>query len=83
MSNGVSKFIVDELSKKAPMPTDVNIEDYDYLSAGHIDSMGLINFIMSIEAHFNIELSTEDLQSDSFRTVKGLAELIDCKLNDV
>ena len=56
------------------------ILNYRYLDAGHIDSFGLIQFIIAIEEEFNIKLEPKDTESDEFRYVGGLIKLIEAKL---
>lgn len=80
MINKIRAYIVNELEKKSPLPKDVDINEYDYLSSGHIDSMGIIKFIMNIEEKYDIELTDEDIQSGEFRTIGGIAYLINKKL---
>ena len=63
------------VSAKSPLPADVG-PDFDYIESGHVDSIGLIHFMMGIEQNFGIELSDEDVQSDRFRTLGGLTTLI-------
>ena len=62
-------------STKSPLPTNVE-PDFDYIESGHVDSIGLIHFMMGIEENFGVELSDEDVQSDRFRTLGGLTALI-------
>jgi acyl carrier protein len=54
---------------------------YRYLDNAHIDSIGIINFIIKLETTFSIELTPEDTQSDLFRTPGGLLHLIQNKLS--
>ncbi len=54
---------------------------YRFLDKGHIDSLGIMGFIMEIEEIFDIELSPEDTQSEEFRCIGGLVNLINQKLN--
>ena len=76
------QFVLDLLEAHAPMPgeTDEARARYRYLDAGHIDSFGLIHFIMDIETEYGITLEPEDTQSDEFRTVGGLAGIIARKI---
>ena len=54
---------------------------YRFLEVAHIDSFGLNEFIMEIEDQFNIVLSPEDNQSEEFRSVGGLVQLIKNRMN--
>ena len=49
----------------------------DYFDAGLIDSFGVIDLITSIESQFKVELKPDNMQDIRFRTVKGLAEIIE------
>lgn len=80
MSNKIRKFIIAQLEKKAPIPEESDIDNYRFLDTGHIDSMGLIKFILEIENEFDIALETEDTQSDEFRYISGLVRIIEDKL---
>jgi len=74
----VYNYILEILSKNSPLPIQDKKEilKFRYLDAGQIDSLNLIRFIMSIEEKFNIHMSNEDTDSDEFRYVKGLINLI-------
>ena len=52
---------------------------YRYLD-NHLDSFGIIQFIMTIEDEFNIKLLPEDTESEEFRTIEGVIKIIESKL---
>lgn len=79
MQDTVHSFILALLAKKSPLPADFT-DDSDFLAAGIIDSMAIIKFILELEARFDIALSDEDIESDRFRSVRGLAALIGEKI---
>jgi len=56
---------------------NVNI---DYLKKGYIDSLGFIKFVVSIEKKFKIKFNQKDFINRKFRTTKGLAAIINNKL---
>jgi D-alanine--poly(phosphoribitol) ligase subunit 2 len=76
-------FIISLLEKRGPIPLETDAEklNYRYLDMAHIDSFGLNEFIMEIEDQFNITLSPEDAQSEEFRSVGGLVQLIQNHMN--
>ena len=78
MTKEVFSFIISLLEKHGPIPakTDEERMAYRYLEVAHIDSFGLNEFIMEIEDQFNIALSPKDTQSEEFRSVGGLVQLI-------
>jgi len=81
--NKPAEAIISVLERNGAIP-GATVDDklpYRFLDKGHIDSLGIMGFIMEIEEIFNIELSPEDTQSDEFRSVGGLANLINKKIN--
>lgn len=80
--DNITDYIVRLLKKKGPLPADVDIGQFRFIDSGHIDSLSLLNFVMDLEEHFQIELTDQDLESVDFRTVAGLAAIIQRKLPD-
>tara|TARA_R110001592_G_scaffold212546_1_gene464947 strand:- start:3833 stop:4084 length:252 start_codon:yes stop_codon:yes gene_type:complete len=77
----VLEYIAFLLEKKQAIPSAVEREDYRYIESGHIDSLGLMKFIIQIEDEFKIEISDDDMLSDSFQSLGGLVEIIMAKLD--
>lgn len=73
-------FILAELSRKGRLPADADLDALDYRKSGHVDSIGLIKFILSLEREFDIEFSEEEVGSADFRVVGTLVRLIEAKL---
>jgi len=48
----------------------------DYLEAGWLTSMEVVEFVTEIEQEFGLQFSDNDLQDSRFVTVTGLTELI-------
>lgn len=42
-----------------------------------VDSFGIVELVAEIESGFAIELTPQDLEDSRFRTIQGLAEIID------
>ena len=42
-----------------------------------VDSFGIVELVTEIETGFKIELTSQDMDDSRFRTIQGLAELID------
>ena len=79
----IAQEIISILERNGPIPGNSSDEKraYRYLDAGHIDSLSIISFIVEIEEKFGITLSPEDTQSDEFRYIGGLAQLIVINVN--
>lgn len=71
-------YVLRLLGKKARLPEPLPV-GFDYMRSGHIDSMGLIKFILEIEAEYGIALEEADLLHPAFRTIDGLVQCIDRK----
>lgn len=54
----------------------------EYLDNGLINSLQVVEMIVTIEDVLKIKFSSDDLQSVKFRTVKGLVELV-CALMQI
>ena len=78
----VARKIIAILERSEPLPGDILKEKlaYRYLDEGHIDSFAIMNIIVEFEDVFDITLSSEDTQSDEFRTAGGLVTIIEERL---
>jgi len=79
MSREVAAFVLGQIEKKAKLPDGVPLEEFDYLESGHLDSIGIIRFVIDLERQFDIALGEADIESTEFRTVGGLISLIERK----
>ena len=57
--------------------SDEELIKADYLERGLIDSFQIVEMISKLEEAFNITFSPEDFESDKFRTLRGVVELIE------
>jgi acyl carrier protein len=73
------------LSSKNHIPGDTEAEELacDYLAAGVLDSMGIVEMVTEFEDIFGIRFSPEDMQSDEFRTVGGLIGIVERRRTEV
>jgi acyl carrier protein len=70
------KFFREYLESIKPFNmNDDELLKYRYLD-NHLDSFGIIQFIMTVEEEFDITLEAEDTESEEFRTVGGVIEII-------
>lgn len=81
MQDEIIKFIIRQIEKKGKLPKDIDLDTFNYIESGYVDSMGLISFVAKIEIKFDIELTEDDLLLDSFRTLGGLANIISDKIS--
>jgi len=55
--------------------------DLYFMNEKYIDSLKIFELISIIEKKFNIKISLNDLQKNSTGTIKGMANLINEKIN--
>jgi D-alanine--poly(phosphoribitol) ligase subunit 2 len=71
----IKAFIVEEF-----MP-DITVDelesDFDLLTGGVVDSLGVLQFVAWMEAEFDITIDESELGPDSFRTVTTISEFVD------
>lgn len=79
----VADFVLDLLQKKYSIDQTENIEEFNYVESGFIDSMGIVQFIVALEDEFSIQFSDEELSDPAFKTVGGVIEIIEKKLNSI
>lgn len=72
-------FLKEYLNEIKPIEMNDNeFLKYRYLD-NHLDSFGIIQFIMAIEEEFGITLLPEDTESEEFRTIEGVIKIIERK----
>ena len=80
MTDSIRQFVLQLIGKKAKLPPGVDVDSFNYIDSGHVDSIGIIKFVVAIEAQFYIEISEADIESPEFRTVGGVVSIINRKL---
>ncbi len=71
----IKQFIVDEF-----MP-DVSVDeldsDFDLLTGGVVDSLGLLQVVAWLETEFDVSVDESQLGPESFRTVDAIKTYVD------
>lgn len=71
----IKKFLIEQfLPDVDAAELDV---DYDLLSNGVIDSLGLLKLIAWVENTFDMAVADTDLDPDNFRTVAAIAAFVE------
>jgi len=80
----ITDFLIKLLKKKRPIKKlflkDMN--KFNFIDSGHVDSLELITFNFMIEKKFKIKFSHKDLSSKKFGIVSGLTEIIYKKISN-
>lgn len=75
----VKEFVIDYIQREYTIDKNIDIMELNYIESGYIDSMGLIQFIATIEDEFGIEFTDDDLENDDIKVVGKMIEMINKK----
>lgn len=70
----ITKFLVDEFLPD--VPAESLAADYDLLSGGVIDSLGLLKVIAWLEDRFDVVVDDLEIAPENFRTVTAMNAFI-------
>lgn len=76
----VKEFVTEYIQREYTVADDLDIMTLNYIEAGYIDSMGLIQFIATLEDEFGISFTDEDMQNPDIRIVGKLIQMITDKM---
>ncbi|ACT60003.1 acyl carrier protein [Hirschia baltica] len=77
MNINVEETVLAILKERGPLPkSSQERANLDYIEAGLVDSLGLMNLVTELESALDIELEEEDFMQDKFRTIGGLIETL-------
>lgn len=63
--------------KKIPVPqSPAQAGAIRYIDAGWVDSVGILEFVSYLEEKTAVRFSDEDLTSDEFQTLEGVASIL-------
>lgn len=74
-SEQINSWVTETVSEFANLPADQTLHSQNLFDDG-LDSIGFIEIIQKIEAHFGIRLSDEELASPELATIAGIVSLI-------
>lgn len=78
----VKTFVLDYIQREYTLPSDADILSLNYAEAGYIDSLGMIQFIATLEDEFGIAFSDDDLMNPDMKVVGKLIQLVESKLSE-
>ena len=80
MREDILKYVLDIIQKKYSLEEGIDVESFNYVTSGFVDSMGLIQFIFEIEEKYDIEFTDDEIEDESFCTIGGLVDVISRKI---
>jgi D-alanine--poly(phosphoribitol) ligase subunit 2 len=73
-----STILLEFIKKELAIGSKRNIQlEDDLLSAGIIDSLGVLQLVAFIEEQFNIQMPDEDVVLENFQSVNSLANYLE------
>jgi acyl carrier protein len=73
----IKEFIVEEFMPDVPV--EELDDDFDLLTGGVVDSLGLLKVVAWLEDEFDIAVDDSELGPDSFRTVAAIKAYVDAQ----
>jgi acyl carrier protein len=70
----ITKFVVEEFLPD--VPAESLAADYDLLSGGVIDSLGLLKVIAWLEDRFDVVIEDIEIAPDNFRTIAAITAFV-------
>lgn len=77
----IKEYVLDYLSREYDLPEDIDVMTLNYVEAGYIDSLEMIQFMSNIEYEFNIMFTDEDMENPDIKVTGKLIDLVNSKLN--
>ena len=78
----VAEFIIEYIQREYTIPAEIDVMELNYAESGYIDSMGLIQFIATLEDEFQIEFTDEDLENPDIKVVGKMIEIVEKKMGE-
>ena len=75
----IRAFIVNYVERTGKLPEGVDLDSFNFVQSGHIDSIGVFKFIIDLEATFDIEITDDELLLPQILTIGGLAAFVSAK----
>jgi acyl carrier protein len=76
----VKEYILELLQKNYTIDDTEDIDNLNYIEAGYVSSLGLIQFIVDLEDKYGISFTDDEISSEDFQVVGKLTKLIESKI---
>jgi acyl carrier protein len=71
VTDRVQRLFVEALNVEVPSP------DTDLIEGGLLDSLALVELLFAIEREFDVAIALENLDIDTFRSVRRIGEFVE------
>ena len=76
----VKDFVIEYIQREYTIPEDIDIINLNFVEEGYVDSMGLVQFIFTLEDEFGISFSEDELQNPDIKVVGKLIAIVEAKM---
>ena len=76
----IKDFIIAYVEHKGKMPENIDLDAFDFVKSGYIDSIAMFKFVVELEEEFDIEISDEEMMMPQLATIGGLTSFISEKI---
>lgn len=77
----IRSMIVEFAEREYRLPANIDVDEFDLVENGYIDSMSMVVFVSLLEEEYGVEFTADELLSKEFRTIGGLERMIRNKQN--
>ena len=78
----IKQFVLDYLQREYSLPEGADPDTFNYIETGYVNSLGLIQFIATIEDEYEIFFTDEELESEEIQVVGNLVKMIAEKVGE-
>lgn len=77
----IKEKVLELLQVKYTLPQNIDLDQFNYIEEGYVDSLATIKFVCDLEEIFSIEFSDDEVMSDDFQIIGKLITLIEKKVH--
>ena len=76
----VKERVLDYIQREYRLPENIDVDSFNFVKTGYVDSIGIIQFIVLLEEEFGIEFSDEELSDVQYQVIGEFVKLIENKI---
>ncbi len=76
----IREFVLEHIQSQYTIPEGEDVDGFNYVEKGYIDSIGIISFVLELEDAYGITFTDEELTDSGFQVVGTLVDMIQKKV---
>lgn len=72
----IKEFILNYIQREYTLPEGTDVDSFNYVESGYVDSLGFIQFIAILEDEFGIQFTDEEMEGGDIKVIGRLAWMI-------